>query len=320
MKDTFSRNINYMRISITDLCNLRCKYCMPAEGINKKQHRDMISFEDIVEVVKAGTKEGINKVRITGGEPLVKNGIIQLIEKINSIEGIDEIAMTTNGILLKTMGKDLKEAGLSRLNISIDSLKPERYKEITRGGDLNQVLEGIQEVLSLGMKSIKLNVVVIGGFNEDEVEDFARLTLKEHIDVRFIELMPIGEASNWSKERFVTNEEVRQRIGGLVPLQREPSSPAQYYKLPGALGRIGFIDSISNHFCSNCNRIRLTSDGKLKPCLHSVDEIDIMEVLRVNRSDITSKLKEAILLKPEKHNLNTSNHVIGKRNMSEIGG
>ncbi len=320
MKDTFSRKINYMRISITDLCNLRCQYCMPAEGVYKKQHKDMISLDEIVEVVKAGAEEGITKIRITGGEPLVKKGIIELIEKINAIDGIKDIALTTNGLLLKSMGKDLKKAGLNRLNISIDSLKPNRYKEITRGGNVYEVLDGIQEVLRLNMKPIKLNVVVIGGYNEDELYDFASLTLKDAIDVRFIELMPIGEASNWSKERFISNEEVRKRIGNLIPLEREPSSPAQYFKLPNALGRVGFIDPISSHFCNSCNRIRLTSDGKLKPCLHSQQEVDVMDVIRNNSSDIKSKLKEAILLKPEKHYLYTDEHIIGNRNMSEIGG
>jgi len=293
---------------------------MPADGTNKKQHKEMITLDEIVEVVKAGAKLGITKIRITGGEPLVKNGIIELIEKINAVEGIEDIAMTTNGILLKSMCEDLKKAGLGRLNISIDSLKPDRYKEITRGGNIDQVLDGIKEAMRLDMTPIKLNVVVIGGFNEDEVGDFAKLTLDESIDVRFIELMPIGEASNWAKERFISNEEIRDRIGNLIPLEREVSSPAQYFKLPGALGRVGFIDPVSSHFCNSCNRMRLTSDGKFKPCLHSNKEVDVMDVIRNNGGDIKSKLEEAILLKPEKHYLYTDDHITGKRNMSDIGG
>ncbi|WP_026476701.1 GTP 3',8-cyclase MoaA [Alkaliphilus transvaalensis] len=320
MKDGYSRKINYMRISITDLCNLRCQYCMPEKGIHKKDHREMLSFEEITEIVKSAARLGIDKIRLTGGEPLVKKDIVKLIEKIASIEGIKDVALTTNGLLLKDMAKDLHQAGLKRVNISIDSLKPDRYEEITRGGKLNQVLDGIQEALHLKMAPVKLNVVVIGGVNEDEVEDFAKLTVNDNIDVRFIELMPVGEASGWAKERFISNEEVKRRIGGLIPLINDTSGPARLYQLPGAKGRIGFINPISEHFCGACNRIRLTSDGKLKPCLHSNHEIDLLKVLKEDPRHVDEVLQRAILSKPEKHYLYTTEHEIGHRNMSEIGG
>jgi len=321
MKDLYQRRINYMRISVTDLCNLRCQYCMPEEGIaSKKHHKQILSFEEMAEIVRVAAAIGVNKIRITGGEPLIRKDIVGFIGSISRINGINDIALTTNGLLLKVMGKELKEAGLNRLNISIDTLKPERFKEITRGGELHKVLDGIQEALRLGLKPIKLNAVVIGGFNEDEIEDLVRLTVEDDIDVRFIELMPIGEASNWAKERFISNEEIKNRIGHMLPLEGDPSSPAKYYKLPKAKGRVGFINPISSHFCGSCNRIRLTCDGKLKPCLHSNQEVDIMKVARNNPVELKDVLEKAILLKPEKHYLYTNQHEIGHRNMSEIGG
>ncbi len=283
-------------------------------------HRQMMTFEEIVAVAKAGAKLGINKIRLTGGEPLIKRDILKLISAISNIEGIQDVALTTNGLLLKGMAKELKEAGLNRLNISIDSLKPGRYREITRGGDLHQVLDGIQEALKLKLTPIKLNVVAIGGFNEDEIEDFARLTLKDPIDVRFIELMPMGEANQWAAERFLSNEEIKRRIPDLISLEEESTGPAKYYQLPQGKGRIGFINPISAHFCGSCNRIRLTSDGKLKPCLHSNQEIDIKESLKNYGGSMEAVLKNAILAKPEKHHLYTQEQEISIRNMFEIGG
>lgn len=320
MKDGFNRKINYMRISITDLCNLRCLYCMPEEGICKRSHKDMLTFEEIIKVVEVAAELGIEKIRITGGEPLVKKGILEFIEKLSQIQGIKDIAMTTNGILLKEYAKDLKKAGLKRVNISIDSLKPERYKEITRGGDIYKVFDGIQEAIKAGMSPIKLNTVVIGGYNEDEVVDFANLTKEDNIEVRFIELMPIGQAGNWAKEKFVSNDAIKEKIGNLIPLPHQPSSPAQYYKLPGGRGKIGFINPISHLFCGECNRIRMTSDGKLKPCLHSNQEIDILDAVRNHPEELKIALQKAILAKPQQHHLYTEDFKLGERNMSEIGG
>ncbi|SDL11576.1 cyclic pyranopterin monophosphate synthase subunit MoaA [Natronincola ferrireducens] len=309
-----------MRISITDLCNLRCLYCMPEEGVCKKNHRDMLTFEEITEIAKVAASLGINKIRITGGEPLVKKGIVDFIASLSKIEGINDIAMTTNGVLLKEYAKDLKEAGLKRVNISIDSLKPEKYREITRGGDVNMVLDGIQEVLRLGMTPVKLNTVIIGGYNEEDVQDFVALTADDNIEVRFIELMPVGQAGNWATERFISNEAIKKKIGNLIPLAHQTSSPAKYYKIPGAKGKIGFINPISSHFCEECNRIRMTSDGKLKPCLHSNQEIDILNIIRNQPHKLTKVIEESILAKPQQHYLYTEDFQLGTRNMSEIGG
>lgn len=294
---------------------------MPEAGIkNKKRHKDILTFEEIVTIVKEAADLGINKVRITGGEPLVKKDIIRLVEAIAKIKAIDDVAMTTNGLLLKGMALDLKNAGLNRVNISIDSLKPNRYKEITRGGNLNDVLDGIQEIQRLKITPLKLNTVVIGGFNEDEIQDFANLTLTHNLDVRFIELMPVGEASRWTKERFISNAEVKSRIDNLSPVYDDANGPADYYSLPAAKGRIGFISPISSCFCSTCNRIRLTSDGKIKPCLHSNQEIDIKKIVKGNPERIKEAIKFAIQAKPEKHYLFTSNHQLGHRSMWQIGG
>ena len=320
MKDLYSRRINYMRISITDLCNLRCEYCMPAEGISKKDHEDMLSLEEIVEIVKAGVKLGIDKVRITGGEPLVRNGIVEFIQMISNIDGIKDIAITTNGILLPKYAESLKKAGLKRVNISIDSLKPDKYKEITRGGDISKVLKGIEESIRLGLTPVKLNVVAIGGYNDDEIGDFIQLTKDNPIDVRFIELMPIGEASEWGKEKFISNEDIRNKFTELIPTETEKSSPAKYYKLPDGVGKVGFINPISNHFCGDCNRLRLTCDGKLKPCLHSNHEIDILEVVKKHPEKIEDVLRSAIMSKPEKHDLYEENHEESNRSMFQIGG
>ncbi|ABW18132.1 GTP 3',8-cyclase MoaA [Alkaliphilus oremlandii] len=320
MKDLYSRRINYMRISITDLCNLRCQYCMPAEGICKKDHKEVLTLEEITDIVKAGVGLGIDKVRITGGEPLVRNGIVEFIQMISNIDGIKDIAITTNGILLPRYAEALKEAGLKRVNISIDSLNPDKYREITRGGDLSKVLEGINECIRLGLTPVKLNVVAIGGYNDDEIEDFIQLTMDKPIDVRFIELMPIGEASQWGKDRFISNEEIVHRFKNLVPMETEKSSPAKYYQLPGGMGRVGLINPISSHFCGDCNRVRLTSDGKLKPCLHSNHEIDILDAVRNHPEKIQEVLASAILSKPEKHDLLTDSHEESNRGMSQIGG
>lgn len=320
MKDTYRRNINYLRISVTDLCNLRCKYCMPETGVEKISHCDVLSVEEIIRIAKESASLGIEKVRITGGEPLIRNGIIDLVKGISAIEGIKDVAMTTNGLLLKKYGKDLKEAGLNRVNISIDSLDPDKYRRITRGGEVIQVLEGIEEALKLGLKPIKLNTVIVGGENEEDIPKLMNLTKIYPIDVRFIELMPIGQASNWSKEHFISNEEVRSLVPELIPQSHEIGSPAQYYKLPEGKGRVGFIDPISSHFCSECNRLRVTFDGKLKPCLHSSQEIDLLPALREKKGSLKELLAEAVSSKPEKHHLDNVDYQGITRNMSQIGG
>ncbi len=318
MIDSYERNINYLRISITDLCNLRCKYCIPKEGIPKINHNEILSFEEIEEITKVFVSLGINKIRITGGEPLIRKDILRLIENIGKIYGIKDFALTTNGILLKKHAKDLKELGLNRVNISLDTLNAEKYKEITRGGDINQVLEGIEEAKKVGLSPIKLNVVLVGGFNEDEIEDFVKLTVEDSIEVRFIELMPIGQAKEWSLDKFISNKKVLERVSELKEIpNQDVSSPAKYYKLPNSKGKVGLINSISCKFCDNCNRVRLTADGKIKLCLHSNDEIDLKTPLR-KEEDIKDIIIKAIKQKPKSHNLEDGEYIA--RDMIAIGG
>jgi len=318
MEDLFGRNINYLRISVTDRCNLRCQYCMPEEGICKADHFDIVSIEEIEEMAKTFAKLGVNKIRLTGGEPLVRKGIITLVEKIAKIDGINQVTMTTNGIYLKKYAKDLKEAGLDRVNISIDTFDEDKYSSITRGGKLKDVLEGIEEAKRVGLKPIKLNVVLIGGFNDNEIEKFVYLTKDEEIDVRFIELMPIGETADWAVHKFVSNEIVLDRVKELESVETDDlSSPATYYKLPDGKGRVGLINPISCKFCKYCNRVRITSQGKLKLCLHSDEEIDLKGPLE-RGEDLETAIKEAIKHKPEEHHLEEGKHIL--KSMVQIGG
>lgn len=320
MLDGEGREINYLRISVTDLCNLRCRYCIPEEGIIKKCHSDILSMEEIEEIVKVSTKLGVNKVRLTGGEPLVRRGIVGLVQKISEIPGINEVALTTNGTLLGQYAKELKKAGLKRVNISLDTLQEDRYEYITNGGRLKNVLEGIRVAKEVGLTPLKLNVVLVKGFNDDEIDDFINLTIENEYDIRFIELMPIGDNGDWSKEHSISNNIVLEKYPNLIPIiNKDKSSPAQHYKLPGAKGRVGLINPISSHFCSSCNRIRLTADGKIKPCLHSNDEVDIKTVLR-EKGDILPIIAKAVKIKPKEHHMNEKNYSPIDREMIQIGG
>ena len=318
MKDSFGREINYLRISLTDRCNLRCEYCMPEKGVNKLKHADILSFEDLYELTKAFVELGISKIRLTGGEPLIRLGAIDFISKISKLDGVRDIAMTSNGVLLKKYAKDLKDAGLNRINISLDTLNEAKYEKITRGGSLNNVLEGIKAAREVGITPIKINTVLIGGFNADEIPELVNLTLKEDIDIRFIELMPIGEAAEYDLNRFIPNSLVLEKVKGLKKVHNEDiSSPATYYKLPNAKGRVGLINPITCKFCSNCNRVRLTSTGRLKLCLHSNREIDLKKSLE-NGEDIKEVIRKAILTKEEEHYLEDEKYI--SRNMNQIGG
>lgn len=318
MLDSYGRSINYLRISITDLCNLRCRYCMTDKGVIKKEFEEILTLEEIEKITKEFVKLGINKIRITGGEPLVRKGILKLIREIGSLKEVKDFAMTTNGTMLKKYAKELKNAGLNRVNISLDTLNPRKYSHITRGGDIKNVLEGIEEAKKVGLTPIKLNVVLIKGFNEDEIEDFVNLTRDENIDVRFIELMPIGQVCQWSLNRYLSNNTVLEKCSYLERIEStDKSSPAVYYKLKNGKGRVGLINPISCKFCSNCNRMRLTADGKIKACLHSDEEIDIMKYLRQD-IDISGILKNIIKDKPKEHNLEDGSYI--KRNMMAIGG
>lgn len=318
MIDQFGRTINYLRLSVTDRCNLRCKYCMPEEGVEKLEHSDILRLEEIDKIVGHMAFLGIDKIRLTGGEPLVRSGIVDLIKMLHGHEEVREITMTTNGILLADMAEALKEAGLRRVNISMDSLNPLRYHAMTRGGDLSKVLEGIEAAKRVGLTPIKINVVLIKGFNDDEISDFVNLTLDDEIDVRFIELMPIGEVATWSQDHFMSNQEVLDRMPELIPMiNKDPSSPAVTYKLPNGKGKVGLISPISCKFCDNCNRVRMTAEGFLKYCLHSNEEIALRPLLK-NEKLLLHTLRRTIFDKPEAHQIEKVAPIT--RNMVEIGG
>jgi molybdenum cofactor biosynthesis protein A, bacterial len=292
---------------------------MPAEGVENLGHDKILSFEDIERIVKAAAQLGIIKYRITGGEPLVRRDVAKLVGNLSKIEGVEEIAMTTNGILLAKYADELKKAGLSRVNVSADSLIYSRYEEITRGGDLDEAFEGINAAIKVGLTPVKLNIVAMKGFNDDEILNFAQLTLNHPIDVRFIELMPIGHPDIDEKYQFISSEEIRKKMPDLIHLP-DREGVADLYKYPGATGSIGFISPISNDFCSVCNKIRLTADGKLKPCLHTDEEIDLHQVLRAGDEEALKEvIKDAILSKAQKHHLNDGAEPI-KRDMNKIGG
>lgn len=317
MRDNYNREINYMRISVTELCNLRCRYCMPEEGIAKKAHEEMMTAEETIAAAEAAAKLGIRKIRITGGEPLVKRGIVKLCGEISSIPGIEEVCITTNGTLLPQFAEDLKAAGVSRLNISLDTLDPEKYRYITRRGELREALDGIRAAEEAGFSKIKINNVLMGGFNDDEIPRFVELTKERPLEVRFIELMPIGGGINFDKARFVSCETVLERVPELVSLEKE-EGVARLYALPDAAGQVGLIRPISCEFCEGCNKIRLTADGKLKPCLHSNQEISLKGL---DREQMEHVLRAAILDKPRKREeLDAENPSRAGRDMNQIGG
>ena len=286
LSDSFQRPIDYLRISVTDRCNLRCIYCMPAEGVRLMSHGDILSYEEIYAVAEAAAELGINKVRITGGDPLVRAGLPKLVQMLAQIDTIDDISLTTNGVLLARYAAELKQAGLRRVNVSLDTLKPDKFEYITRGSNFTDVIKGIEVARSVGLNPIKINMVVMSGVNDDELLDFANKTITEGWHVRFIEYMPFGESAGASS--FVSVTEIRQRLevlGELEPcLHKMGNGPAKYFRLPQAKGTIGFITPVSEHFCFRCNRLRLTADGKLRPCLLSKDEIDLRQPLRSGMS------------------------------------
>ena len=316
MKDTFDRNITYLRVSITDRCNLRCRYCMPEEGVCKLQHQDILTFEEITEIVRASAELGIEKVRITGGEPLVRKGCVDLCRSISAIPGIREVTLTTNGVLLDKYAQDLKDAGVSRVNISLDTLDPEKYRKITGVGNLDSALRGIEAAKRAGLSPIKINTVLIGGFNDDEIPAFVNLTKNEPIELRFIELMPIGN-TEFGENAYLPGDAVLQAVPELQSLP-DSDGVARLYQLPGGKGKVGLISPLSRHFCATCNRLRLTAEGALKPCLHSNQEISL-------RGLHGQALKETILsaahAKPKMHGtLDFQHKSEAGRTMNTIGG
>ena len=325
MIDKHSRKISYLRISVTDLCNLRCVYCMPAGGTELSMKEEILSFEEILKTIKHGVSLGVNKIRITGGEPLVRKDITSLVKHITEIKGINDVAMTTNGVFLKEFAAELKSSGLSRLNISLDTMREDRFHDITRGGNIQDVFDGVEAVLKAGFKGTKLNAVVMRGDNDDEIHDFVRYIMERDIELRFIELMASGWKDMVDEEKFVSTSEIMEKVnevGELIPVrQRVGGGPATIYRIRGALGSIGFISAVSKPFCSTCNRLRLTSDGKLRSCLLRGGEVDIKDILRssnLDEKEMEDKLTEAFFkatdMKPIVHS--------GKNSavMNQIGG
>lgn len=325
--DRYGRRITYLRISVTDRCNLRCVYCMPPEGVSWMPHEKIITFEEIAQVVREAAALGVRKVRLTGGEPLVRRGLPDLIRMIAVVPGIEDISLTTNGILLEHMASELKEAGLHRLNVSLDTLKPDRYARITRGGSLDAVIRGLNAAEACGLAPIKINVVVVRGLNDDELLDLARLSIDRPWHVRFIELMPVNNQQTWGegypdpREAFVSIPQIKEALAplGLAPAPgRTLDGPAQEYQMDGGRGRLGFISPLSNHFCGTCNRLRITADGSFRPCLLQDIEIPFLAALRAGEP-IGPYLWAAVEQKPIGHELE-AHHLPTARRMQQIGG
>ncbi len=328
MKDQFGREIDYLRISVTDRCNLRCQYCMPAEGIHSLSHNEIMTYEEIVMVCRCVSQLGLRKIKLTGGEPLVRKGFANLVREIKRLPNIEEVTLTTNGILLGEYLAELKEAGLDRINISLDTLDKDKFHEITRVGELDKVLESIKKACTMGFKSIKINSLIMKEWNQIEVANLAGLAKEYPVSVRFIEMMPIGNGKGF---RPVYQEEIIKSLekayGPMKPFYGKiGNGPASYYEINGFQGKIGFISAVSHEFCDDCNRIRLTSDGNLKLCLQYKNVLNIKELIEdgTTEEQLTQMIQEAIFLKPKKHDFSgISSNVCDEKetkNMAQIGG
>lgn len=329
LTDQHKRTIDYLRISVTDRCNLSCSYCRPREGMKVMPHREILTYEEILRLVSVAVPLGISRIRVTGGEPLVRRGIAGLIASLRDCAGIEDVSLTTNGVLLEEMADSLYAASMPRLNVSLDSLDPQRFARITGGDHWDRVWRGITKAEALGFFPLKINVVPVRGVNNDEAADFARLTLERRLHVRFIEYMPIGGNDRWHRDACVPSTEVRAAIeralGPLVPFASHNSAgPSDNYQVPGAKGVIGFISPITRHFCASCRRLRLTADGKIRPCLLSDTEIDVKSPMRGGCEDpeLERLLRLSIEIKPERHRLSGDGAEAGcfQRTMSRIGG
>ena len=317
MLDAYGRKITYLRLSVTELCNLRCRYCMPEDGVCKKRHEEMLTEEEMLCAVEAAASLGVTKLRITGGEPLVKRNILSICRRAAAVEGIGEVCLTTNGLLLPQLAQPLREAGVRRVNLSLDTLDEKKYTYITRRGSLSQALDGLEAAIDAGFERVKLNTVLIGGFNDDEIPALARLTQRYPVDVRFIELMPMYDSGDFDPQAYLPGSAVTELLPELKP-QPDGDGVAKLYRLPGALGNVGIISPISAHFCGACNRIRLTADGKLKPCLHSTLEYSVKGL---DFAGMQALLRQVILEKPRWHGeLSVDHRSQAGRNMNEIGG
>jgi cyclic pyranopterin phosphate synthase len=325
--DMHKRRIDYLRISVTDRCNLSCVYCKPKRDLKMLSHADILTYEEILRLVSVAVPLGISRVRVTGGEPLARRGVVDFLSALKRIDGLDDISLTTNGVFLADMAEDLARSGMPRLNISLDSLDAKKFLQITGSDSWKEVWRGIDRAEELGFFPLKLNMVPVKGLNDDEIADFARLTIDRRLHVRFIEFMPIGSTDRWSRDSCVSSEEARSIIerefGTLLPISSGNSGgPSSNFTVPGAKGIIGFISPITRHFCDSCRRLRLTADGKIRPCLLSDTEIDIKSPLRGGCSDreLERLLKLSLEIKPERHYINDASDKCFQRTMSKIGG
>jgi cyclic pyranopterin phosphate synthase len=325
--DPFGRAITYLRISITDRCNLRCAYCQPAAGLQGLANDELLSIDEIIRVAEAAASLGINKVRLTGGEPLVRSDIVEIVSRIAKIQGINDLSLTSNAILLGSMAQRLADAGLNRVNISMDTLNAEKFHRVTRLGDFSTVWKGILAAEAAGLTPIKLNTVVVGGFNDDEVPALARLSIEHQWHIRFIELMPVANEQDWGdglppvEERYFSVQKMHKILSDLMLIPVETpagSGPERTFHIPGALGTVGFISPLGDHFCNKCNRLRLTADGRLRSCLLVDKEISIREALKQGK-DLKTFIEKAVAEKPKGHGLESHN-CPEARCMSQIGG
>ncbi len=326
MKDQFGRELTYLRVSVVDRCNLRCLYCMPAHGAGFDPWSELLSYDEIEKLVRIFSELGIRKVRITGGEPLIRKGIDELVIKIRSVPEIKELALSTNGVFLKAWARKLKNAGLDRVNISLDTLRRERFQEISKMDRLDQVLEGIDEAVSCGLLPIKLNTVLIKGINDDEILDLVHYAIDKSIEIRLIELMMTNSSVQidpWKHFFSVkkAKEEIEKKFQ-LIPAESYFSSPAQVFQIAGTKARVGFISPISNFFCARCNRLRLKANGGLKTCLHGKEDLDLKELLRsgFSEEEIKQRIQEVVYGRPEQHFLNESDVGHQDFQMSHVGG
>lgn len=326
--DPFGRAVTYLRISLTDRCNLRCVYCMPRQGLQWQPRVDQLSVEEIARVVETAAQGGVKRIRLTGGEPLVHPHIVEIVRRIASIQNIEEVSLTTNAMLLERLAQPLASAGLKRVNISLDSLDRDKFRRITRGGEIDRVWRGIAAAERSHLAPLKLNTVIVRGLNADELPALTRLTIENDWHVRFIELMPIGNAQDWGEgfpapdERYVPVQEMRSQLS-MFNLQPENApignGPARTFRIPGAPGTVGFISPLGEHFCQNCNRLRLTSDGKLRSCLVVPNEVSLRGALQSGKP-LEEFFRQAITQKPEHHNMLAATPADSQRGMSQIGG
>lgn len=326
--DPFGREITYFRISVTDRCNLRCVYCMPKEGLHWQARADQLTVDEIIRVVETAAWNGVRRVRLTGGEPLVHPDIVEIVRRIACVPNIEEVSLTTNAMILERLAQPLADAGLTRVNISLDTLDRDRFKRITRGGEIQRVWKGIAAAERAKLAPIKLNTVIVRDLNMDELPALACLTIENDWQVRFIEIMPIGNAQDWgegfpaSEGRYVSVQEMRSRLSmfGLQPKTGfQGNGPARTFRIPGALGTVGFISPLGEHFCQDCNRLRLTSDGKLRSCLVIPNEVSLREAVRAGQS-LEPFFQQAVADKPKHHNMLASLPAEAQRGMSQIGG